>query len=72
MTDELGDLLFVLTNLARRLDIDPEEALRGANSKFERRFRRIEDFLHAEGRGPAESSLEEMEALWQQAKREER
>jgi nucleoside triphosphate diphosphatase len=72
MTDELGDLLFVLTNLARRLDIDPEEALRGANSKFERRFRRIEDFLQAEGRGPAESSLEEMEALWQQAKREER
>lgn len=72
MTDEFGDLLFALTNLARRLDIDPEEALRGTNAKFERRFRRIEDLLQAEGRGPADSSLEEMEALWQQAKREER
>ena len=71
MTDELGDLLFVLANLARRLDIDPEEALRGANAKFERRFRRIEDLLLAEGREPAESSLEEMEALWRRAKREE-
>jgi ATP diphosphatase len=72
ISDELGDLLFALVNLARRLDIDPEAALRGTNGKFERRFRRIEDLLAESGRTPAESTLDEMEALWQRAKREER
>lgn len=70
MSDELGDLLFALTNLARRLDLDPEEALRGTNAKFERRFRRVEELLRGRGREPADATLGEMEALWQQAKRE--
>ena len=72
LKDELGDLLFALVNLARRLEVDPEAALRGANAKFDRRFRRIEALLAAEGRTPTEASLDEMEAHWQQAKREER
>lgn len=71
ITDELGDLFFALTNLARRLDIDPEAALRGTNAKFERRFRRIEDALAIDGRAPENASLDEMETLWQRAKREE-
>ena len=61
--EELGDLLFAVVNLARHLNVDPEQALRAANSKFERRFRAIE---HAPGF--AALSLEEKEALWQQAK----
>jgi ATP diphosphatase len=69
---ELGDLLFALVNLARRLEVDPEGALRQTNAKFERRFRRIEALLAADGRTPDQSSLEEMEEFWQQAKREER
>ncbi|MEI6557842.1 MAG: nucleoside triphosphate pyrophosphohydrolase [Rhodospirillaceae bacterium] len=72
VADELGDLLFVLVNLARRLEVDPEGAIRGANAKFERRFQRIEALLARQGRAPSDASLEEMEALWQQAKREER
>jgi ATP diphosphatase len=70
MEDELGDLLFVLTNLARQLDIDPARALRGANAKFERRFRSVE---HAAGSREAleAMSLDDMEALWQRAKRRE-
>ncbi|WP_158045555.1 nucleoside triphosphate pyrophosphohydrolase [Skermanella pratensis] len=71
LRDELGDLLFAVTNLARRLDIDPETALRGTNAKFERRFRRIESWLAEAGRGPEQSDLVEMETLWQRAKREE-
>ncbi|UEM06197.1 nucleoside triphosphate pyrophosphohydrolase [Skermanella rosea] len=71
LQDELGDLLFAVTNLARRLDIDPETALRGTNAKFERRFRRIETWLAEAGRGPEQSDLAEMETLWQRAKREE-
>lgn len=71
MEDELGDLLFALANLARRLDIDPEAALRGTNAKFERRFRRIEELLHLQGRSTEAASLDEMEALWQRAKTEE-
>ncbi|MEJ2383228.1 MAG: nucleoside triphosphate pyrophosphohydrolase [Xanthomonadales bacterium] len=68
--DELGDLLFVLTNLARQLDIDPARALRGANAKFERRFRAVE---RAAGSRAALDAmpLDDMEALWQRAKREE-
>lgn len=70
--DEFGDILFVLANLARHLNIDPEAALRRTNDKFTRRFAHIEASLRAEGRGPAEASLEEMEALWQAAKRAEK
>lgn len=65
---EVGDLLFALANLARHLDVDPEAALRGTNEKFVRRFAHIEDTLAAEGRTPAQASLDEMEALWQAAK----
>ncbi len=71
ISDELGDLLFALVNLARRLDVDPEGALRGTNAKFERRFHRIEQLLGDQGRKPEGTTLDEMEALWQQAKREE-
>jgi MazG family protein len=71
MEDELGDLLFVLANLGRQLDIDPARALRHANAKFELRFRAIEDA--AGSRAALEAmSLGEMEALWQQAKQGQR
>ncbi len=69
LADELGDLLFVLANLARKLELDPEAVLRGANEKFTRRFNSIEQALASEGRTPAEATLEEMEAAWQAAKR---
>lgn len=72
VTDEIGDLLFACVNLARKAGVDPGMALRGSNLKFDRRFRRIEDFLAAEGRTPQQATLEEMEALWVQAKLEER
>lgn len=68
--DEYADLLFTVVNLGRKLDLDPEKALRRVNAKFERRFRFVEARLAAGGRGPAESTLEEMEALWQRAKTE--
>lgn len=70
--EEFGDLLFVMANLARHLDIDPEAALRGANAKFTRRFRSIEAALAADGRRPEDSDLAEMDALWDAAKRRER
>ncbi|MFV3073121.1 nucleoside triphosphate pyrophosphohydrolase [Niveispirillum fermenti] len=70
--DELGDLLFALVNLARHLDIDPETALRGTNFKFDRRFRFVEQALAEKGKTPEASSLDEMEALWGQAKKAER
>ncbi len=66
--DEVGDLLFGLVNLARHLDCDPEQALRATSAKFERRFRHIEAALAEQGRTPADASLEEMEALWLEAK----
>jgi len=72
LEDEMGDLLFVLVNLARHLQVDPEAALRRTNAKFVRRFAAIEDALAAEGRAPAEATLEEMDALWDAAKRAER
>ncbi|MFQ5953436.1 MAG: nucleoside triphosphate pyrophosphohydrolase [Kiloniellales bacterium] len=72
LEDEVGDLLFASANLARHLGIDPEAALRGCNAKFERRFAYIESALAAAGRSPDEASLDEMEALWRQAKRRER
>ncbi|KPP85681.1 MAG: ATP diphosphatase [Rhodobacteraceae bacterium HLUCCO07] len=70
--EEFGDLLFVMANLARHLGIDPESALRKANAKFTRRFRRIEDRLADSGRTPSDSDLAEMDALWNAAKREEK
>jgi ATP diphosphatase len=72
MAEELGDVLFAWTNLARHHKIDPETALRRANAKFERRFRRIEALLSAEDRRPDDADLKELEALWNQAKTEER
>jgi ATP diphosphatase len=68
LTEELGDLLFAVANLARHLKVQPEDALRAANEKFTRRFRFIEQSLAHEGKSPAAATLEEMEALWQQAK----
>jgi nucleoside triphosphate diphosphatase len=70
--EEFGDLLFVMANLARHLEVDPEAALRAANAKFTRRFQRIEDWLAQDGRTPAESDLAEMDALWNRAKAEEK
>ena len=68
--DEIGDLLFVCVNLARKLDIDPESALRRCNRKFETRFRAVESMLEKEtGRSPEQAELDELEALWQRAKR---
>jgi MazG family protein len=72
LEDELGDMLFVYANLARHLKVDPEAALRRANAKFRRRFGRIEEKLATQGRSPEQSNLEEMDALWNEAKREER
>ncbi|MDR0809191.1 MAG: nucleoside triphosphate pyrophosphohydrolase [Gemmobacter sp.] len=72
ITEEFGDLIFVIANLARHLRIDPESALRTANAKFARRFGRIEDWLAETGRRPADSDLAEMDALWDRAKAEER
>ena len=72
VTEEFGDLLFVMANLARHLKIDPEEALRGANAKFTRRFQSIEATLASQGRRPEDSTLEEMDALWDAAKAAER
>lgn len=70
--EEVGDLLFVVVNLARHLKVDPETALRAANGKFERRFRYIESALRDQGRKAEECSLEELDALWGEAKREEK
>ncbi|MFC3180286.1 nucleoside triphosphate pyrophosphohydrolase [Cypionkella sinensis] len=72
VTEEFGDLLFVMANLARHLDVDPEAALRAANAKFSRRFGRIENWLAEAGRTPADSDLAEMDALWNRAKAEEK
>lgn len=70
--EELGDLLFVCANLARKLGADPEDALRSANAKFTRRFGYIERRLADEGRSPEQSTLDEMEAIWTEAKRAEK
>jgi ATP diphosphatase len=69
---EFGDLLFVLANLARHLKVDPEAALRRANAKFTRRFAAIEAGLAQRGKRPEDSTLEEMDALWEEAKAAER
>ncbi|MGE3915410.1 MAG: nucleoside triphosphate pyrophosphohydrolase [Hyphomicrobiaceae bacterium] len=70
--EELGDLLFVIANVARHLGVHPESALRRANAKFVRRFGAIEAKLATTGRTPAESDLAEMDALWNEAKRKEK
>jgi len=72
LEDEVGDLLFVLVNIARYLELDPESALRKTNRKFRRRFEYLEDKLREQGRKPSDASLEEMEVLWQESKQQER
>ncbi len=70
--EEMGDLLFVVANLARKLDVEPEDALRATNAKFVRRFAFIEAELAKDGRTPGESDLAEMDALWNDAKAAEK
>ncbi len=70
LEEEIGDILFVIVNIARHLKVDPEQALRKANAKFRRRFARVEEGLAKRGKSLEEASLEEMEALWEDAKRE--
>ena len=72
ISGEIGDVLFALANLARHVDVDPEASLRGTNAKFERRFGHIEAVLTARGAVLKDTSLEEMERLWQEAKGLER
>ncbi|AUH33369.1 nucleoside triphosphate pyrophosphohydrolase [Paracoccus tegillarcae] len=72
LNEEFGDLMFVMANLARHLQIDPEQSLRAANAKFTRRFQAIEAALAAEGRRAEDSDLAEMDALWDAAKRVEK
>jgi len=68
IAEEFGDLMFVVANLARHLKLDPEETLRAANAKFQRRFEAVEDALAAKGKTPAQSDLAEMDALWDAVK----
>jgi nucleoside triphosphate diphosphatase len=68
LEDELGDMLFVMANLARKLGANAEQCLAVANAKFVRRFNHIEAALERQGKTPAESSLEEMDGLWDAAK----
>ncbi len=72
MREEMGDLLFVVANLARKLDIEPEDAIRAANAKFARRFAFIEARLADDGRTPDQSDLAEMDGLWNDAKAAEK
>ena len=72
LADEMGDVLFVMANLARKLGLDPEECLRRANAKFARRFEGVEHRLAEAGKSPADATLDEMEAEWQAVKRGER
>jgi MazG family protein len=72
VAEEAGDLLFAAVNLARKLGVDPESALKAANRKFRRRFGQVEEGLRRRGRKPADSTLAEMDALWEEAKRRER
>jgi MazG family protein len=71
LEDEVGDLFFVLVNIARYLSLDPESALRKTNRKFKRRFQWMEEQLRASGRSPAQASADELEELWRQAKQQE-
>ena len=71
LEDELGDLFFVLVNIARYLSLDSESALKKTNRKFKRRFQWMEDQLSASGRTPEQATMEELESLWQRAKQQE-
>jgi MazG family protein len=71
LEEEVGDLFFVLVNIARYLSVDPESALRKSNRKFKRRFQWMEDRLHDSGRSPEQASMDELESLWQRAKAHE-
>ncbi len=72
VAEEVGDLLFAAVNLARVLAVDPESALKAANRKFRRRFAQVEEGLRRRGKKPADSTLAEMDSLWEEAKRQER
>jgi MazG family protein len=72
LEEEVGDLFFVLVNIARYLSLDPESALRKTNRKFKRRFQWMEEQLRENGRTPDQSTMDELESLWQQAKRVEK
>ncbi|WP_214000456.1 nucleoside triphosphate pyrophosphohydrolase [Arsukibacterium sp.] len=72
LAEELGDLMFALVNVVRKHKLDPETVLRAANSKFETRFRGVEQLLAGQGKSPQQSNLDEMEALWQQVKKANR
>ncbi len=69
--EEVGDLFFVLVNLARHLSVDPESALKKTNRKFRRRFQGMEQQLHLKGKTPEQATMEELESLWQQTKKSE-
>ena len=71
LEEEVGDLFFVLVNIARYLSLDPESALKKTNRKFKRRFQWMEEQLRAAGREPQQASMDELESLWQQAKQQE-
>ena len=71
LRDEVGDLLFSVANLCRHIAVDPEDALRQANAKFERRFRHVETRLKLQNRAPAQATLQEMDELWDEAKQHE-
>ncbi len=71
LEDEVGDLFFVLVNIARYLSLDPESALKKTNRKFKRRFQWMEEQLRASGRTPQHAGMDELESLWQRAKRQE-
>lgn len=71
MADELGDLLFTIVNVSRQLKVDPEDALRRMTTRFAARFRRIEDHARSTGKSIEEMRLDEMESVWQEAKREQ-
>jgi ATP diphosphatase len=72
LEEEVGDLFFVLVNIARYLELDPESALRRTNRKFRRRFQSMEEHLRKSGKSPESASMDELESLWQQAKQSER
>jgi uncharacterized protein YabN with tetrapyrrole methylase and pyrophosphatase domain len=72
LEEEVGDLFFVLVNMARYLAVDPESALRKTNRKFRRRFQWMEQRLDERGSTPENTPMEELESLWQQAKQQEK
>src|SRR5450631_1674173 len=72
LEEEVGDMFFVLVNIARYLSLDPESALKKANRKFKRRFQWMEEQLRASGRTPQQATMDELESLWQRAKQQER